>query len=277
MEKDCGKLILIATPIGNLSDLSYRAIENLKSAGFIAAEDTRVTIKLLNHFGIKKELISYHEHNKKEKGNIICSRILNGEDCALVTDAGMPGISDPGEDLVKLCYEKNIKVTIIPGACSSVCALAISGLSTKKFCFEGFLSTNKKQRLEHLNSLIKEEKTLIFNSSPHKLTLDLKDLYKTFGNRKISIVKELTKIHEEVIKTSLEESINLFKNNSLKGEFILVLEGYKKNKNSLNISHAVSLAKVYIKNGKSINEASKLASKDTGFKKSDIYKILLNN
>lgn len=276
MKKNCNKLILIATPIGNLSDLSQRAIDYLNLVDFIAAEDTRVTLKLLNHFNIKKELISYHEHNKKEKGNIICSKILSGQSCALVTDAGMPGISDPGEDLVKLCSEKNIPVTVIPGACSSVCALAVSGLSTKRFCFEGFLSINKKQRTEHLNSLLKEERTMIFNSSPHKLILDLNDLLKTFGNRNISIIKELTKIHEEVIRTNLEKAIKLFDDNPPKGEFILVLEGYKKEKNSITIDHAVNLAKTYIKNGKSINLASKLASKDTGFKKSDIYKMLIN-
>ena len=276
MKPNSNKLILIATPIGNLSDLSPRALECLKLVDFIAAEDTRVTLKLLNYFNIKKELISYHEHNKKEKGNLICSRILNGENCALVTDAGMPGISDPGEDLVKLCSEKNIPVTIIPGACSCVCALAISGLNTKRFCFEGFLSTNKKQRTNHLNSLLKEERTIIFNSSPHKLLTDLKDLYKVFGNRKISIVKELTKIHEEVIRTNLKNSIDIFENNQAKGEFILVLDGFKNNKDSLTIENAVALAKEYIKNGKSINLASKLASKDTGFKKSDIYKILID-
>ena len=199
-----GVLYVVGTPIGNLGDFSPRAAEILESVDFIAAEDTRVTLKLLNHFDIKKPMISYFEHNKRERGEIICSRIESGENCAIVTDAGMPCISDPGEELVKQCAERGIQTIVVPGPSAVISALAISGLSTGRFTFEGFLSTNKKSRLDHLEQLQNEKRTMIFYEAPHKLSGTLNDLYKAFGGeRKISIVREITKIHEEVIRTTL--------------------------------------------------------------------------
>ncbi|MGN1131113.1 MAG: 16S rRNA (cytidine(1402)-2'-O)-methyltransferase, partial [Ruminococcus sp.] len=189
-------LYVVGTPIGNLSDMSPRAVDTLRNVDFIAAEDTRVTLKLLNHFDIKKPMVSYYEHNKRERGEIICNRILSGESCAIVTDAGMPCISDPGEDLIKLCQEKGIKTIVVPGPSAVISALAVSGLETGRFCFEGFLSVNKKSRREHLQSLADETRTMIFYEAPHKLPSTLKDLYSSFGDRKLTIVREITKIHE---------------------------------------------------------------------------------
>ncbi len=271
------KLILVATPIGNLKDISQRALETLKNVDFIAAEDTRVSLKLLNYFGIANRLISYHEHNKQEKSKVICQRILNGETCALVTDAGMPAISDPGEDLVSLCISKGIEVSIVPGACAPISALAVSGLSTGRFCFEGFLSVNKKGRREHLVSLKHEVRTMIFNVSPHKIISDLKDMLDILGNRNISLVKELTKIHEKIIKTDIFSAIELLQQSSIKGEFVLVVEGCSKSKiPDMSLDMAVDLALDYMKNGKNINEAAKLSAEISKLKKSDIYKSLLS-
>ena len=201
-----GKLYVVGTPIGNLSDLSPRGIETLKAVNFIAAEDTRVTLKLLNHFGIKKESVSYYEHNKRERGEVICSRILAGENCAIVTDAGMPAISDPGQELVAQCAEYGIEVVAVPGPTAFATALAVSGMDTGRFTFEGFLSVAKKSRFEHLDELKSEKRTMVFYEAPHKLANTLKDMYAAFGNRKIAIVRELTKIHEEVIRTTLAEA-----------------------------------------------------------------------
>ena len=273
-----GKLILVATPIGNLLDISARAIETLKTADFIAAEDTRVTLRLLNYFDIKKPIISYFEHNKNNKGKYIIDRILKGETCALVSDAGMPAISDPGEDLVRECYKKNIEVSIVPGACALVSALVISGLPTGRFTFEGFLSVNKKNRFDHLKSLKNEPRTMIFYEAPHKLLRTLKDFYKFFGNRKISIVHEITKIHEGVLLTTLKEASRIYENKVIKGEFVLVLEGYKNDKSlaqELNLETAVKMAQPLLKEGCTISDAAKQISKITGFRKSDIYKGLL--
>ena len=194
-----GILYVVGTPIGNLSDFSPRAVETLAKVDFIAAEDTRVTLKLLNHFDIKKEMVSYYEHNKRQRGEIICQRILNGENCAIVTDAGMPAISDPGEDLVALCYELGIEVQSVPGPTAFATALAISGLPTGRFTFEGFLSVNKKSRREHLEEVKDEKRTMIFYEAPHKLIYTLNDMHKVFGNRNIALVRELTKIHEQVL------------------------------------------------------------------------------
>ena len=221
-----GMLYLVPTPIGNLGDISERCRRTLEEADFIAAEDTRVSLKLLNYLGIKKSLVSYYEHNKAFKGNVILDRILAGETCALVSDAGSPAISDPGEDLVRLCAENGITVTAIPGPCAVITALSISGLPTGRFCFEGFLSTAKKSRKEHLESLVGETRTMIFYEAPHKLVSTLQDLAEFFGaDRKISLCRELTKLHEEVVRTTLGEAITKYTENAPKGEFVLVVDG----------------------------------------------------
>ena len=221
-----GMLYLVPTPIGNLGDISERCRRTLEEADFIAAEDTRVSLKLLNYLGIKKSLVSYYEHNKAFKGNVILDRILAGETCALVSDAGSPAISDPGEDLVRLCAEHGITVTAIPGPCAVITALSISGLPTGRFCFEGFLSTAKKSRKEHLQSLEVETRTMIFYEAPHKLVSTLEDLSEAFGaDRKISLCRELTKLHEEVVRTTLGEAIEKYTANAPKGEFVLVVDG----------------------------------------------------
>ncbi len=221
-----GMLYLVPTPIGNLSDISIRCRETLENADFIAAEDTRVSLKLLNHLGIKKSLVSYFEHNKAQKGAMIVERILAGETCALVSDAGSPAISDPGEDLVKQCAEAGITVCAIPGPCAAITALSISGQSTGRFCFEGFLSTAKKSRREHLESLINEQRTMIFYEAPHKLPATLEDMAVTFGpDRPISLCRELTKLHEEVIRTTLGGAIELYAQQPPKGEFVLIVAG----------------------------------------------------
>ena len=223
-----GILYLVATPIGNLGDFSPRAVETLQSADFIAAEDTRVTLKLLNHFGIKKPLISYFEHNRVQSGEKLIERLLSGENVALVSDAGMPAISDPGQDMVKLCAENNVEVRVVPGACAAVSALAVSGLSTQRFTFEGFLSTANKPRAEHLDSLKNERRTMVIYEAPHKLIGTLSDLKATFGGeRRISLCREITKIHEETIRTTIDEAIEFYKETCPKGEYVLVIEGLK--------------------------------------------------
>ena len=270
------RLYVVGTPIGNLSDMSPRAVETLKNVDFIAAEDTRVTLKLLNHFDIKKPMLSYFEHNKRERGEIICSRILSGEDCAIVTDAGMPCISDPGEDLIKLCEEKGIETVVVPGPSAVISALAVSGLETGRFCFEGFLSVNKKSRREHLDSLKDEERTMIFYEAPHKLPATLKDLYENFGDRKLSIVREITKLHEEVIRTTTKHAAEVLADSGIKGEIVLVLEGKKADKNEkLTLEDAVALAEKLIDEGMRINDAAKEAAAASGFKKNEIYKELV--
>ena len=221
-----GMLYLVPTPIGNLGDISVRCRQTLEQVDFIAAEDTRVTLKLLNHMGIKKSLISYYEHNKAQKGNVILDRILAGETCALVSDAGSPAISDPGEDLVKQCAQAGITVCAIPGPCAVITALSISGQSTGRFCFEGFLSTSKKSRREHLESLKQEQRTMVFYEAPHKLPATLESMAEAFGpDRTISLCRELTKLHEEVVRTTLGEAIAMYAQHPPKGEFVLVVAG----------------------------------------------------
>ena len=221
-----GMLYLVPTPIGNLGDISVRCRETLEKADFIAAEDTRVSLKLLNHLGIKKSLVSYYEHNKTYKGNVILERILAGETCALVSDAGSPAISDPGEDLVRRCAEAGVTVCAIPGPCAVITALSISGQSTGRFCFEGFLSTAKKSRREHLDSLVREQRTMVFYEAPHKLLATLEDMAAVFGaDRSISLCRELTKLHEEVVRTTLGQAIEMYSRQPPKGEFVLVVAG----------------------------------------------------
>lgn len=272
-----GILYVVGTPIGNLNDFSPRAVETLSSVDFIAAEDTRVTLKLLNHFGIKKEMVSYFEHNKLQRGEIITQRILNGENCAIVTDAGMPCVSDPGELLIMQCEEKGITTVVIPGPTAFASALAISGLPTGRFAFEGFLSVNKKSRREHLESLLKEERTMIFYEAPHKLSNTLVDFAKYFPDRKLSIVREITKVHEEVIRTTTTKALEDYANGSLKGEIVLVMAGKPKSESdeSYTIEQAVEIAKKLIADGVKATDASKQSAAITGFKKNEIYKNLV--
>ena len=271
-----GILYVTGTPIGNLSDLSPRAAQVLREVDFIAAEDTRVTLKLLNHLDIKKPMISYFEHNKRERGEVICARLEQGESCAVVTDAGMPCISDPGEDLVRLCAERGIPAVVIPGPSAVIAALAISGLPTGRFTFEGFLSVNKKSRRAHLQSLLNEVRTMIFYEAPHKLPATLQDLYDAFGDRKLSIARELTKRHEEVIRTTTREAAQRYADGSLKGEIVLVLEGKPEcDKEEYTLSDAVALAKRLTANGAKATDAAKEAAAVTGLKKNDIYRELL--
>ncbi len=272
-----GKLYVVGTPIGNLSDFSPRAKEILASVDFIAAEDTRVTQKLLNFFDIKKPLVSYYEHNRRERGEMIVSRLLNGENCAIVTDAGMPCISDPGQDLVYLCHEKGVPVESVPGPTAFATALAISGMESGRFTFEGFLSTNKPSRKEHLEELKNETRTMIFYEAPHKLKATLKDMYQYFGDRQIAIVKELTKIHETVMRTTLQGAIDYFEVENPRGEYVLILAGQEKTKEKqpVTLEQAVLLAKELVDKGVSVNEASKTIAAETGIKKSLIYKELL--
>jgi len=274
-ETRTGSLTIVGTPIGNLSDMSPRALAALAASDFIAAEDTRVTLKLLNHAGIKKPMVSYFEHNKRERGEIICARILEGETCALVTDAGMPCISDPGEDLVILCAERGIPVTVVPGPSAAVTALAVSGLPTGRFCFEGFLSTAKKHRREHLQKIQNEERTMIFYEAPHKLPATLCDLLEALGNRPAAIVRELTKLHEEVVRTTLAEAAERYRKQPVKGEIVLIVGGAPETAEELPpMEQALEIAKQYIKEGHSRSEAARRAAKESGHKKGEIYRGL---
>ena len=270
-----GKLFVTGTPIGNLGDFSPRAIDALNSCDFIAAEDTRVTLKLLNHFDIKKPMVSYFEHNKVQRGEEIVSRILNGENCVLVTDAGMPAISDPGKELVDDCHNVGIEVCSVPGPTAFATALAISGMDSGRFTFEGFLSVNKQSRREHLKSIASERRTMIFYEAPHKLSATLRDLLETLGDRKIAIVREITKIHEEVIRTTLSQAVDAYPNNNLKGEIVLIIEGAKEDRaDEITLDDAKNLALEFVAAGMSKNDAAKMAAKQTGIKKGDIYKLL---
>ena len=271
-----GKLFLVGTPIGNLGDMSKRAIETIENCDFIAAEDTRVTMKLLNYFNIKKPMISYFEHNKAKRTEEICKHIEDGEICVLVSDAGMPAISEPGEDGVKRCGELGIDVKVVPGPSAVISAIVLSCLPTGRFTFEGFLSMNKKRRLEHLESIKCEKRTMVFYEAPHKLSQTLIDLYNTLGNRDISIVREITKVHEEVIRTNLLSASEKYKEEKLKGEIVLVISGADdEDENEYTLEDAEKIALSYIEEGLSISEASKKASKITGIKKGEIYKNLM--
>lgn len=271
-----GKLYVVGTPIGNLEDLSPRAVRVLSEADFIAAEDTRVTLKLLNHFDIKKEMLSYYEHNKNAKGNLIIERILKGESCALVSDAGMPAISDPGEDLVRQAHESGITVESVPGPSALITALAISGMESGRFCFEGFLSVNKISRKKHLEEIKNEKRTVIFYEAPHKLPATLRDMLEYFGDRKISLVRELTKIHETVFNTTLSAAAEYYSENTPRGEFVLIIEGkHEEETADYTFDEAVMLAKKLTSEGKSTSSAAKETAAVSGFKKSEIYKALI--
>ena len=272
-----GELYVVGTPIGNLGDFSPRAVETLRTVDFIAAEDTRVSIKLLNYFDIKNKLVAYHEHNRAEKGPSIVERILAGESCALVTDAGMPAISDPGQDLVRLCHESGIKVNTVPGPSAIITALALSGLEVSRFTFEGFLTLNKPKRREHLEEIKIEKKTMVFYEAPHKLAATLHDLHEALGDRKVALVKELTKIHENIEFGTLSELDGKYDEHRPKGEYVIIIEA--KSEEQLEAEKEeidpVELAKSYIAEGLSTNEAAKKAAKETDTKKSDIYKALI--
>lgn len=272
---NAGTLYVVGTPIGNLSDMSPRAVQVLNEVDFIAAEDTRVTLKLLNHFDIKKPMVSYFEHNKRERGEIICERILKGENCAIVTDAGMPAISDPGEELVRQCGEKGIQTLAVPGPSAVVSALALSGIATGRFTFEGFLSMNKKSRKEHLNEIKNERRTMVFYEAPHKLAATLVDLSNALGNRQVAIVREITKIHEEVIRTTLVAAAEKYSQQPLKGEIVLVIAGKDKTEETYTEDDAFSIAYSMVKDGASVSQAAKEAAQITGVKKGLIYKELI--
>lgn len=269
-----GKLFVVGTPIGNLGDFSPRAAQTLAEVDFIAAEDTRVTLKLLNHFEIKKPMVSYYEHNKASKSEHIISRILEGQNCALVTDAGMPAISDPGIDLVALCHQYNIDVVSVPGPSAIITAAAISGMDVSRFTFEGFLSMNKSKRREHLDDIVNEKRTMIFYEAPHKLPATLKDFLDYLGDRKIALIKELTKIHENVELTTLSEACEKYSLTPPKGEFVVIIEGKKTQAVVFDETDGVALAKRFLSEGMSLSEAAKRAAKETGIKKGDIYKAL---
>ena len=269
-------LYLVGTPIGNLGDFSPRAIQTLKEADFIAAEDTRVTLKLLNHFSVKKPMVSYFEHNRRERGEQIVARMLAGESCALVTDAGMPAVSDPGEDLVALCHERGIRVCAVPGPAAFVTALALSGLPAGRFTFEGFLSVNKRSRKEHLASLAGEARTMIFYEAPHKLPATLRDLYAALGDRRIAIVREITKVHEEVLRTTLGQAAGAYADGGLRGEIVLVIEGAEAPaQDAVLLEDAVEIARGRMAAGQSASDAARQTARETGLKKGDLYKALL--
>ena len=272
-----GTLYLVATPIGNLGDLSPRAVETLEAVDFIAAEDTRVSVKLLNHFSIKKPLVSYHEHNHVTAGQAILARLLAGESCALVTDAGTPAISDPGEDLVRLCAENGVEVLSIPGCCAAVNALAGSGLPTGRFTFEGFLTVNKKSRRERLDSLKTEERTMIFHEAPHKLRTTLEDLCAAFGpERRISLCRELTKLHEETIRTTLEKAVEFYTENAPKGEYVLVVAGAEPvQAAAVTLEDGVAQVLALKRQGIRLKDAAREVAEHTGLSKNELYAAAL--
>lgn len=276
-----GTLYLVATPIGNLSDITERALKVLSEVDFIAAEDTRNSGKLLAYFGISKPMVSYFEHNKRERGEVILARLLAGESCALITDAGTPAISDPGEDLVVLCAENGVPVTSIPGCSAVVNALALSALPTGRFCFEGFLSTNKNERFSRLNEIKNDTRTTIFYEAPHKLTKTLDDIFEVFGERKIALCRELTKLNEEILRTTLSGAIEYYKENAPRGEYVLVVEGASITQLDENAFwKSMSLdehLEYYISDGLKKMDAIKAVAKDRGVAKSEIYKLVSND
>ena len=274
-----GTLYLVATPIGNLADLSSRAIKVLSEVDFIAAEDTRNSLHLLQYLGISKPLVSYFEHNKRERGEQIADRLSAGESCALITDAGTPAISDPGEDLVSLCAERGISVTSIPGCCAGITALTLSALPTGRFTFEGFLSVNKADRRRHLDELKNEQRTMIFHEAPHKLCATLDDFVKTFGaERKIALCRELTKLNEQVLRLTLGEAVEYYEQNAPRGEYVLVLEGASDTADATEFWSDMTIpqhVEYYINGGMSKMDAIKTAARDRGVPKNTVYKEMV--
>ena len=278
-----GTLYLVATPVGNLADISARAVKVLSEVDFIAAEDTRNSMRLLSYLGIQKPMVSYFEHNKRTHGTLICDRLLAGESCALVTDAGTPAISDPGEDIVALCAEKEIPVTSIPGACAAILALTLSGLPTGRFCFEGFLSADKKERRGRLEELKCDERTTIFHEAPHKLKATLADMCELFGaDRRISLCRELTKLNEDIHRTTLGGAVEFYETNAPRGEYVLVVEGAPEGSASAKEDDLSSLSveehvNHYINAGMSKKDAIKSVAKDRGVPKNDIYMMFVKD
>ena len=268
-----GTLYLVPTPIGNLGDISPRALDTLQQADFVAAEDTRVTLKLLNHFGIKKPLVAYYRHNTEAGGQTILRRLLAGENCALVSDAGTPAVSDPGEELVGLCVENGVAVTALPGPCALTTALSVSGLPTGRFTFEGFLAMNKKNRRAHLNSLAREERTMIFYEAPHKLTSTLTDLCQVFGpDRRIALCRELTKLHEEVVRTTLGQAVSRYEAEPPRGEFVLVVAGAEPIPQEDNHPEdALAQVALLRSQGLSLKDAVKQVSQDLDLPRNQLY------
>ena len=273
-----GILYLVPTPIGNLGDISQRIADTLESVDFIAAEDTRVTLKLLNHLGLKKPLISYYRHNTEAGGQAVLRRLLAGESCALVTDAGTPAVSDPGEDLVRLCAQSGVEVMAIPGPCALITALSVSGLPTGRFTFEGFLAMNKKNRRAHLEELRQEQRTMIFYEAPHKLNATLADLAEVFGpDRRISLCRELTKLHEEVRRTTLGEAVTWYEENPPRGEFVLVVEGAAESaKETPTLEQGLERVAQLRAEGLSLKDAARQAAKETGLPKNELYGRAMN-
>ena len=273
-----GTLTLVGTPLGNLSDFSPRAVEALKACDFIAAEDTRVSLALLNRFGIRKPLISYFEHNKRERGEQICRKLEEGQNAVLVTDAGMPAISDPGEDLVALCHQRGIRVTVVPGPSAAITALAVSGLPSARFTFEGFLPANRRERRAQLDALQAEQRTMIFYEAPHKLTGTLEDLAAAFGDRRLCLARELTKLHEEIIRTTLQAAAAHYRETSPRGEFVVIVEGAAPaDALTATPEQAAALARTFMAEGMSASVAAKTAASETGLKKGDIYRLLIKD
>ncbi len=271
-----GTLYLVATPIGNLGDFSPRGVKTLQTADFIAAEDTRVSVKLLNHFGIKKPLVSYHEHNRAAAGQAILARLLAGESCALVTDAGTPAISDPGEDLVRLCGENGVTVEAIPGCCAAICALAVSGLPTGRFTFEGFLSANKKERRTALLKLKCEERTMVFHEAPHKLRATLADMAEILGDRPAALCRELTKLHEETLRTTLLQAAELYREKEPRGEYVLVVAGAQPAEEpAVSLEEGVRQVQRLREAGMKMKEAVRTVSAQTELNKNDLYEAAL--
>lgn len=271
-----GTLFLVATPIGNLGDLSPRAAGILETVDFIAAEDTRVSLKLLNHLGLKKNLVSYHQHNRVSAGPAVLSRLLAGESCALVTDAGTPAISDPGEDLVRLCAGNGVTVVPVPGCCALVCALAASGLATGRFTFEGFLSVNRKSRREHLQSLKGEQRTMVFYEAPHKLRATLDDLYAAFGDRSLALCRELTKLHEEIRRTTLAQAVAYYRDNDPKGEFVLVLAGAEPDDApGVSLEEGAAMVLALLESGEKRKDAVRQVASETGLSRNELYEAAL--
>ena len=272
-----GTLYLVATPIGNLGDVSPRAAETLETVDFIAAEDTRVTVKLLNHLGIRKPMVSYYRHNADTRGDELVDRLLAGESCALVTDAGTPAISDPGEELVAQCAAQDIPVVAIPGACAFVNALAVSGLPTGRFTFEGFLAMNKKNRKAHLESLKHEERTMVFHEAPHKLRATLDDLSAAFGpDRRLSLCRELTKLHEETLRLTLGEAVAYYGTAEPKGEFVLVLEGApQRERSEVSLEAAAAMVLRRREEGEKLKDAVKEVAQHTDLPRNELYAAAL--
>lgn len=268
-----GKLYVVGTPIGNLNDWSPRAEKTLREVDFIAAEDTRVTLKLLNKFDIHTPLLSYHDHNRAGRGPEILARLQQGESCALVTDAGMPAISDPGEDLVRLCRENGVDVESVPGPVAFATALAVSGMPAGRFTFEGFLSVNKQSRSKHLQSLQNETRTMLFYEAPHKLAATLRDLYAALGDRDVALCRELTKLHEQVIRTTLSQAATLYETQKPLGEFVLIVAGKpEQTQQHFTLSEAVELVLQLVQGGMALSAAAKEVSAQTGFQKGTLYK-----